>query len=334
MEATTPTAAPDRGDVPPLGMVRIPGGVFAMGSNDHYPEERPVHRVAVDPFWMDETPVTNRQFREFVQATGYVTFAEVPPRAEDYPGASPHMLKAGSLVFTPPKGPVDLNQPLTWWEFSFGANWRRPQGRNSTNRDLDDHPVVHVTHRDATAYATWIGKELPTEAEWEFAARGGLDSKEFAWGNELYPGGKPVANTWQGQFPVQNLRLDGYDRTSPVKAFEPNGYGLFDMIGNTWEWTEGWFVARHVAEEAKACCIPQNPRGPSLRESIDPRDPARIPRKVLKGRLTSLCTELLPAIPACRPSSRANRHIDKSRRFPVCVEDVALMRVALERRTD
>lgn len=180
------------------GMVPIPGGVFAMGSNDHYPEERPVYRVAVGPFLMDETPVTNRQFRAFVEATGYVTYAEIPPRAEDYPGARPDMLKAGSLVFTQPRGPVDMNQPLSWWSFSFGANWRRPQGRQSTNRGLDDHPVVHIAYRDAEAYARWVGKDLATEAEWEFAARGGLEGKEFARGDQLHPGGKPVANTWQG----------------------------------------------------------------------------------------------------------------------------------------
>lgn len=313
MEATTTTARSASDDVRPHGMVRIPGGIFAMGSNDHYPEERPVHRVAVESFWMDETPVTNGQFRAFVQATGYVTFAEIPPRAEDYPGALPHMLKAGSLVFTQPKGPVDLNRPLSWWAFSFGANWRRPQGRNSTNRDLDDHPVVHVTHRDATAYATWAGKELPTEAEWEFAARGGLEGREFAWGDQLHPDGKPMANTWQGAFPHQNLRLDGFERTSPVKAFEPNGYGLFDMIGNTWEWTEDWYVARHVADEAKACCIPKNPRGPSQIESIDPQDFARMPRKVLKGGshlcAPNYCQRYRPAARHPEPIDTSTSHV-------------------------
>ncbi|MCA3628618.1 MAG: formylglycine-generating enzyme family protein [Methylobacterium sp.] len=294
-------------------MVLIPGGTFAMGSNDHYPEERPAHRVAVDPFWMDQTPVTNRQFRAFVEATGYSTFAEIPPRAEDYPGALPRMLKAGSLVFTPPQGMVDMNQPLSWWEFSFGANWRRPYGRNSTNRGLDDHPVVHVTHHDAMAYAKWAGKELPTEAEWEFAARGGLEGKEFAWGDELHPAGRPVANTWQGVFPAQNLKLDGYERTSPVKAYAPNGYGLFDMIGNVWEWTDDWYVARHAAEEAKACCIPQNPRGPRMEDSIDPRDSARIPRKVLKGGshlcAPNYCRRYRPAARHPEPVDTSTNHV-------------------------
>lgn len=298
---------------PPSGMIRIPGGVLTMGSNDHYPEERPAHRVVVDPFWIDETPVTNRQFRAFVEATGHVTFAEIPPRAEDYPGASPRMLKAASLVFTPPHGVVDMNQPLSWWDFSFGANWRRPLGRNSTNRGLDDHPVVHVTYHDAEAYAAWAGKELPTEAEWEFAARGGLEGTEFAWGDQLHPDGKAVANTWQGQFPLQNLKLDGYERTSPVKAFPPNGYGVYDMIGNVWEWTSDWYIARHAADEAKACCIPRNPRGPRMEDSIDPADAARVPRKVLKGGshlcAPNYCQRYRPAARHPEPVDTSTSHV-------------------------
>ncbi len=181
-----------------------------MGSDRHYPEEAPVHRVTVDGFWIDRTPVTNREFRKFVNATGYVTFAEIKPDAKDYPGALPHMLKAGSLVFTPPKHAVDLRDWSQWWSFKFGANWRRPYGPRSSISGLDDHPVVHIAYRDAEAYAKWAGKELPTEAEWEFAARGGLDGAEFAWGDEFTPGGRHMANTWQGAFPHENLATDGY----------------------------------------------------------------------------------------------------------------------------
>ena len=243
-------------------MVWIRGGTFRMGSSRHYVEEAPVHRVAVDAFWIDRAPVTNREFRQFVKATGYVTVAETTPHAKDYPGALPTMLKAGSLVFGPPKHPVeDLRDWSQWWMFKFGANWRRPHGPRSSLAGLNDHPVVHVAYRDALAYAKWADKDLPTEAEWEFAARGGLDGAEFAWGDEFTPGGKQMANTWQGTFPHENRKLDGYERTSPVTAFPPNGYGLYDMIGNVWEWTADWFSARHTADAPKACCIPDKPRG-------------------------------------------------------------------------
>ena len=261
-------------------MAWIPGGTFAMGSDDHYPEEAPVHRVSVDGFWIDPTPVTNRQFREFVEATGYVTFAEIAPDAKDYPGALPHMLKAGSLVFRRPERTVDLHDWSQWWEFRFGANWRHHAGRGSWIKGLDDHPVVHVAYRDAEAYATWAGKELPTEAEWEFAARGGLDGAEFAWGDEFTPGERQMANTWQGAFPHENLKLDGWERTSPVTAFPPDGYGLHDMIGNVWEWTTDWFVPKHPVDAPKACCVPENPRGPREDQSYDPCQPQiKIPRK-------------------------------------------------------
>ena len=203
---------------PLADMIFVPGGEFRMGSDRHYPEEAPVHRVKVDGLWIDRAPVTNRQFRKFVNATNYVTFAEIAPKAEDYPGALPHMLKAGSLVFSPPKGPVDLQDWSQWWRFKFGADWRRPYGPRSSISGLDDHPVVHVAYRDAEAYARWAGKELPSEAEWEVAACGGLDGAEYAWGNELTPAGKQMANTWQGAFPYQNLAEDGFERTSTVRS--------------------------------------------------------------------------------------------------------------------
>jgi formylglycine-generating enzyme len=288
----------------------VPGGTFRMGSDKHYPEEAPVHRVTVDGFWMDCTPVTNRRFREFVEATGYVTFAEIAPKPEDYPGALPHMLKAGSLVFDPPDHPVDLAHFANWWSFKFGANWRRPYGKGSSIRGLDDHPAVHISYRDAEAYAAWAGKQLPTEAEWEYAARSGLDQAEFAWGDEFTPRGRHMANTWQGEFPRENLAVDGYTRTSPVDAFPPNDFGLFDMIGNVWEWTVDWYSTGQIGDAPKACCIPENPRGGIEADSYDPCQPQiRIPRKVVKGG-SHLC-----APNYCRryrPSARHPQPIDTS----------------------
>lgn len=264
------------------GMIFVPGGTFVMGSDDHYPEERTAHRVAVDGFFIDRTPVTNAEFRRFVDATGYVTFAERPPDPSQYPDALPELLVPGSAVFFKPTRRVHLGDCSQWWQYVPGADWRHPEGPDSSIDDRMDHPVVHVAWEDVEAYAKWAGKELPTEAEWELAARGGLDGAVYAWGNDFAPNGKLMANTWQGEFPWQNLVLDGYERTSPVGAFPPNGYGLVDMIGNVWEWTCDWFSARHRAPE-RACCVPKNPRGGTARESIDPRLGTTIPRKVLKG---------------------------------------------------
>lgn len=296
------------------GMVFVRGGTYRMGSDSHYPEEAPAHYVKVDSFWMDVTPVTNRRFKEFVEATGYVTEAEHAPDAKDYPGALPQYLRPGSLVFTPPKEPVDLRDWRSWWRFKFGANWRRPYGKGSSIRPLDEHPVVHVTLRDALAYARWRGKELPTEAEWEFAARGGLHGAEFAWGDEFIPKQRHQANTWQGDFPHQNLAADGYSRTSPVKAFAPNGYGIYDMIGNVWEWTDDWFTDKHPADAAKPCCIPQNPRGGLEQSSYDPCHPnITIPRKVLKGGsflcAPNYCRRYRPAARHAQPVDSSTCHI-------------------------
>ena len=286
-------------------MVWIPGGTFRMGSDRHYPEEAPSHRAAVDGFWIDRTPVTNRQFKQFVKATGHVTTAEVPPDPKDYPGALPHMLYAGSLVFIRPRSTFDLRDWSQWWSFMEGADWRHPYGPRTNINVLDSHPVVHVSFADALAYAKWVGKDLPTEAEWEFAARGGLDGAEFAWGDEFTPGGVHMANTWQGDFPRHNHNEDGYEHTSPVKAFPPNGYGLHDMIGNVWEWTCDWWSQKHEADAPKACCIPLNPRGGPEAASLDPCQPnIRIPRKVLKGG-SHLC-----APNYCRRYRPAARHAE------------------------
>lgn len=312
MSASEPLRYPDQAN--PEEMVWIPGGTFRMGSDHHYPEEAPAHRVSVDGFWMDTAPVTNRRFKEFVKATGYVTLAERIPDARDYPGALPHMLYAGSLVFVQPRHVANLQDWSQWWTFLKGANWRHPQGPKSNINVLESHPVVHVAYEDALAYAKWTGKDLPTEAEWEFASRGGLEDAEFAWGSEFMPGGHHMANTWQGQFPRENLNQDGFERTSPVTAFPPNGYGLHDMIGNVWEWTSDWFVPRHQEDAKKACCIPQNPRGPREADSFDPRNPEiRIPRKVLKGGshlcAPNYCRRYRPAARHAEPIDTSTSHV-------------------------
>jgi formylglycine-generating enzyme len=296
------------------GMAWLPGGTFRMGSDQHYPEEAPVHRVTVDGFWIDRTPVTNRQFREFVHATGHVTIAEIAPDPKDYPAALPHLLHAGSLVFSPPDYPVDLRHFSQWWAFKPRVNWRRPYGPGSSIKGLDEHPVVHVAYADAAAYAAWAGKSLPTEAEWEFAARGGLDGAEFAWGDDFAPGGRQMANTWQGAFPFQNKREDGFERTSPVIAFPPNGYGLHDMIGNVWEWTSDFYAPKHPADAPKACCIPENPRGGREDQSYAPCEPGiRIPRKVLKGGshlcAPNYCRRYRPAARHPQPVDTSTSHV-------------------------
>jgi sulfatase modifying factor 1 len=295
-------------------MVWVPGGTFRMGSDRHYPEEAPVHDVTVDEFWIDAVPVTNSDFLRFVRATGYVTFAEIKPKEADYPGALPHMLRAGSLVFTPPSQAVDLGRWDQWWQFKFGANWRRPYGPRSSIAGLSEHPVVHVAYRDALAYAQWAGTALPTEAEWEFAARGGHDGAEFAWGEEFAPGGKHLANTWQGNFPNENLSEDGYERTLPVTAFPANGYGIHDMIGNVWEWTSDWYSSRHEAAVSSPCCIPVNPRGGREEESYDTCQPEiRMPRKVLKGGshlcAPNYCRRYRPAARHAQPIDTSTSHV-------------------------
>ena len=295
-------------------MLWIPGGTFRMGSNDHYPEEAPVHRVTVDGFWIDRTPVTNRQFKQFVRATGHVTTAEIAPDPKDYPGALPHMLYAGSLVFVPPRSAVDLRDWSQWWTFLKGADWRHPYGPKSNVKRLDNHPVVHVSLSDALAYAKWAGRDLPTEAEWEFAARGGLDGAEFAWGEQFMPRGVQMANIWQGNFPLQKLNENGYKRTSPVGAFPPNGYGVCDMIGNVWEWTSDWYTPKHEADASKACCIPENPRGGREEQSYDRCQPnIKIPRKVIKGGshlcAPNYCRRYRPAARHAEPVDTSTSHL-------------------------
>ena len=245
----------------PPGMLWLEGAVFHMGSNDHYPEEAPRHPVAVEGFWIDICPVTNDDFARFVAATGHVTLAERVPRAEDYPQADPALLVPGSLVLRRPE-PGDHPEDWTrWWRYQPGADWRHPHGPGSDLAGKGDHPVVHVCHEDARAYARWAGKDLPREAEWEYAARGGLDRAEFAWGDELVPDSRHRANTWQGRFPTENLALDGYEGTSPVTAFPANGHGLYDMIGNVWEWTDDPYRATHAPGPARSCCQPRHSPG-------------------------------------------------------------------------
>ncbi len=248
-------------------MAWVPGGEFTMGSDRFYPEEAPVRPVAVDGFWIDEGPVTVAEFARFVEATGHVTEAEIAPDAADYPGADPDLLVPGSLVFRPSEGPVDLRDVRNWWEWVPGATWRAPEGPGSSVEGREDHPVTQAAYRDAEAYAAWAGKDLPTEAEWERAARGGLEGAVFAWGDDFAPRGRMMANTWQGRFPWENLLEDGFAGTSPVGRFPPNGYGLHDVTGNVWEWTSDEFALPAAPE--RPCCAPSGGE--------------RFPRHVIKG---------------------------------------------------
>jgi sulfatase modifying factor 1 len=266
------------------GMCYVPGGTFRMGSDTHYPEERPAHLVSVDPFWIDACTVANAQFSRFVAETGYRTVAERPLDPTLYPGALPGMLVPGALVFHMTSGPVNTRDFRNWWRYVPGACWRHPEGPLSTIDGLDNHPVVHIAFEDAEAYAIWAGKSLPTEAEWEIAARGGLDGAEFVWGDELTPGGQHMANTWQGPFPWRNFAADGFIGTSPVGSYPANAYGLSDMAGNVWQWTTDWYSASHTVGKTDACCAPRNPRGANAEVSYDSAQPhVRIPRKVVKG---------------------------------------------------
>lgn len=271
-------------------MKLIAGGEFLMGCETYYPEEAPIRRAAVGNYWIDEFPVTNKQFAEFVDATGYKTFAEIAPDPRDYPGMSPEMARAGSAVFTPTSGPVALNNPGLWWKFVFGADWRHPLGPDSSVADIMDHPVVQIAYQDAKAYAKWAGKDLPTEAEWEFAARGGLEQCVFAWGDEQMPGGRQMANYWQGEFPWQNTCNNGRYRTSAMGSFPPNAFGLYDMVGNVWEWTSDWYSSQ-PAEHTRLCCGPPFSRTAHKSESYDPcLQQKKIPQKVCKGG-SHLCAD-------------------------------------------
>jgi sulfatase modifying factor 1 len=310
---------------PGRDMVWIPGGDFWMGSDHHYPEEAPAHRVSVMGFWLDRTPVTNAQFQKFVKATGHVTLAEKPADPALYPDALPERLAPASIVFVAPSAAIGLGDPYQWWRYVAGANWRHPEGPGSSIKGRERHPVVHIAHADALAYATWAGKALPSEAEWERAAWGGLEGVEFAWGDALHPGGQPRANTWQGTFPHHNSRLDGWERTSPVGSFPANGYGLLDMIGNVWEWTEDWYLEhrQRASDEgpsaegegsSEGCCasLPERDELEAIRRelSIDPTSQhGGLPRKVVKGG-SFLCAPNY--CQRYRPAARLAQGIDTS----------------------
>lgn len=290
-EAKAPGQAPE-------GMVWIPGGEFSMGSDDPttsmcggkdaMPDARPIHRVYVDGFWMDTTEVTNAQFEAFVKATGYVTIAEQTPKAEDFPGAPPENLVAGSVSFAPPPTPVPLNDHLQWWTYIKGANWRHPEGPGSDLKGRENYPVIHIAYADAEAYAKWAGKRLPTEAEWEFAARGGHSGQLYSWGDELQPGGKWPANIFEGKFPYNDTGEDGFKGIAPVKQFPPNGYGLYDVGGNVWEWVSDWYRPDTYQRDA-ALGVVRNPQGAAQAESFDPSEPG-VKKRVHKGG-SFLCTD-------------------------------------------
>jgi formylglycine-generating enzyme required for sulfatase activity len=293
---TVPNAKPAPGRTP-NGMVWIPGGEFSMGAQDPpgmdmvgmqaTEDSRPIHRVYVDGFFMDKTDVTNEQFAEFVKATGYITIAEKTPTAEDFPGAPPENLYAGGIVFSPPDHAVPLNDHFQWWSYVKGANWRHPTGPKSSIKGRGNYPVVQVAYADAEAYAKWAHKRLPTEAEWEFAARGGLAGKPFVWGDKFKPNGKWMANTFQGHFPDKNVGSDGFVGLAPVAQFPPNGYGLYDMAGNVWQWTSDWYRPDYYLELAQAGGVARNPKGPT--NPFDPAEPSE-KKKVHRGG-SFLCTD-------------------------------------------
>ncbi|MFF3891536.1 formylglycine-generating enzyme family protein [Streptomyces sp. NPDC001914] len=317
--AQRPPTAPAR------GMAWIPGGSFLMGSEDFYPEERPAHQVSVDGFWMDEHPVTVAAFRRFVKATGYVTVAERPVDARDYPGADPADLVPGALVFSMTRGPVDLDDWRRWWDYRPDASWHHPQGTNTTLNGRERHPVTQVAYEDARAYAEWAGKDLPTEAEWEFAARGGLDSAVFPWGDDFTPKGRRMANTWHGRFPWEyepRGKTNPAPGTTPVGAYPPNGYGLYDVVGNVWEWTTAHFTSHHPAPDPapapapSACCAPRNarvdtPREPAPDPVSSPMEP--FPRRVIKGGshlcAPNYCLRYRPAARQAQSEDTASCHL-------------------------
>lgn len=293
-------------------MIEIPAGRFRMGSTGFYAEEAPAREVQVDAFAIDRGPITVAQFTRFIEETGYVTVAERPPDPSDYPDADPSLLVPGSAVFHPTPGPVRLDDPGCWWAYVPGASWRHPWGPDSDNARRQDHPVTHVAYEDATAYAGWAGKALPTEAEWEYAARGGLDRAIFAWGDEEHPAGQLLANFWQGEFPWRNTGAKGWRGTTPIGLFPANGYDLFDMTGNVWEWTSDYYSPRGAgSENRRACCVPpRNPRIDTTDASYDLGRPGgNIPRRVIKGG-SHLC-----APSYClryRPAARQPEAIDTS----------------------
>ena len=294
-------------------MVEIPAGRFRMGCADFYPEELPVREVQVEAFAIERGPVTVAEFTRFTEETDYVTLAERRPDPADYPDADPSLLVPGSAVFQPTPGPVPLHDPTRWWTYVPGASWRHPWGPDSDNAEREDHPVTHVAYEDAEAYAAWAGQALPSEAEWEYAARGGLDGAVFAWGDEQHPGGELRANFWQGEFPWRNTGAKQWRGTSPVGLFPLNGYGLYDVTGNVWEWTTDFYSPRGAGSESPAspCCgPPANPRVETADASYDTRRPgAHIPRRVIKGG-SHLC-----APSYClryRPAARQPEAIDPS----------------------
>jgi sulfatase modifying factor 1 len=268
-------------------MVWIPGGEFSMGcaaqshcGRDMTADARPIHRVGLDAFWIDRTEVTNAEFARFVEATGYVTTAETEPRRDDLPGLSHVALRPGSTVFTPPLQKISRDDFQQWWHFVEGATWRHPEGPQSTIQRRQNFPVVQVSFADATAYASWAGKRLPTEAEWEFAARGGMAGQPYAWGADFRPKGKWMANTWQGVFPTTNSAADGFAGLAPVASFPPNGYGLYDMAGNVWQWCSDWYRADYYHQTAAAGAVLRDPKGPA--GSWDPAEPS-VAKRVQRG---------------------------------------------------